>query len=159
MGRKVKCQVTNEYGDSDNFYQAKDRKYYKSKEIYIQSRREALALQKTNEMLDRLLQLNTYPPLLGKIIKDLHKKHSYEVIYLTVKYCSDKIKYAMKSVNFKDEKHKIFYINKIICGEINDVEKLYKRKKTSPERKIIIDEDVLKHQRTNTKKKDISKWL
>ena len=34
MARKVKCQITGEYGTSETFYKADNGKYYKSKELY-----------------------------------------------------------------------------------------------------------------------------
>ena len=34
MARKVKCQITKEWGTSDTFYKAPNGKYYKSKKLY-----------------------------------------------------------------------------------------------------------------------------
>ena len=34
LARKVKCQITGEYGTSETFYKADNGKYYKSKELY-----------------------------------------------------------------------------------------------------------------------------
>ena len=34
MARKVKCQITKEWGMSDVFYKAPNGKYYKSQKLY-----------------------------------------------------------------------------------------------------------------------------
>lgn len=160
MGRKVKCQITNVYGDSDNFYRSVDGKYYQSKELYLQEKRDKLVLQKINELLLELLNLKTYPSYLGKIIKDFHENHSYDVIYLTIATSKSNIRYALQNKQFKNEYSMLRYINAILSNNINDVEKAYQRKKHSAVKNVKIDNDVFENQRTNTKKKkDITKWL
>ena len=159
MGRRVKCQITEEYGDSEEFYKAPNNKYYKSKTIYKQYKREDIARQKANETLMELLQLKSYPPMLGKVIKGLHENYSYEVIYLTVLKANKGIKYAVENKYFKTQYHKIKYIEAILKNEIIDTYQLYKHKTNKKHQKIKIDGDVYENQRTNRRKKDISKWL
>lgn len=47
--------------------------------------------------------------------------YSYDTLYYTIVACSDSIKYALKSNNFKDESHMTNYVFKIIENKINDV--------------------------------------
>ncbi len=160
MGRRVKCRITEEYGDSEDFYKAKDGRYYKSKEIYINYKREDLARRKTNTLLMEFLKLRSYPPMLGKLIKELHQDYSYEVIYLTVVNCKKNIQYALSNKHFNSQFAMIRYIGAILKNNIPEVYKFCQMKKNSKTKKIDIDKDVFENQRTNTKeKKDISKWL
>lgn len=160
MGYRVKCQVTEVYGDSDNFYKARDGKYYQSKEIYKQHRREQLAYKKANDILMDVLKLKTYPPVLGKFIKELHENHSYEVIYLTVCDVKSNIEYALHNKKFNNDYAMLSYVNAILKNRVNEIENIYQNRKHSSTPKIEIDEDVFENQRKNThKKRDISKWL
>ena len=48
-------------------------------------------------------------------------KYSYKVILNTFKFCYLNIEKALRTNNFKDEKHKVMYIFKIVENNINDV--------------------------------------
>lgn len=62
--------------------------------------------------------------------------YSYDTLYYTIVACSDSIKYALKSNNFKDESHITNYVFKIIENKINDV---YLRMKNAEVNKNTID--------------------
>lgn len=65
----------------------------------------------------------------NKKYHDINANYSYEVILLTLKYCKFDIMRALKSVEIKDESHKVNLIFSIVEKNINVVEdKLNSRK-------------------------------
>ena len=70
----------------------------------------------------------------GKYLANNHIKsranYSNFVILSTFKFCRGKIEYALSSVAFSNEKHKLNYILKIVESNLNDVyERRQKRMK------------------------------
>ena len=65
--------------------------------------------------------------------------YSFTTILYTFKICKPQILSALKSVAFKDERHKINYIMVIVEGEINSVIDRLNRKKIATEKAESLD--------------------
>lgn len=159
MARKVKCQITKEYGTSDVFFKAENGKYYKTEEIYKKHIENIKTLNEITEKIMLYTDVEAYNSIIGKLIKELHQKFNYQVILDTVKICKSKIEWAVKDKNFKKQSSMFRYIFAIIKSNIDQVNKSYKHKQKAKNVSINIDTEVFDKQKTNTKKKDISKWL
>jgi len=164
MARKVKCQVTQEYGMSDEFIKI-DNKYYKSQQVYDQ-------YKKNTEDYKLLINLicndflnyqkgQVFPTMLTKKIKEL-EFYPNEVIIKTVEKNYETLKYWMDNKEFSNDTGKISYLFAIIKGNINDIYKEWKRNNLTEqyEKKSIIDtEENIETLNTTQKGKDISNWL
>jgi hypothetical protein len=90
----------------------------------------------------------------------IEAKYDYKLILLTFKLMKGTISNCLNSVEFKDEKHKINYIMKIIESEINNVKDRLDAKKRSEEK--LLETDFLHqiHEQSNyTKKSSENKRL
>jgi hypothetical protein len=164
LGRRVKCQVTQEYGDSDEFVKI-DGKYYKSQEIYDNDRKQKDLWNKIIKLVcEDLLgydQCKVFPSLVIVKLKEL-KFYDREVIYETFMSQKDDILYWInQDGKFKDDAGKISYMFAIIKGHINEVDRQLKRDKTKLENtnkpiQIVSDMEI---QQSMSVGKDISKWL
>lgn len=163
MGRKVKCRITGEIGNSDIFYKADNGLYYKSKELYEEYKEEAEYRRKIIDFFClELLGYEkgcTFPTILTKKIESL-SAYSYKTIWATILYKEDDLRYwASVEDKFKNDYGKICYLFVIIVNHINEVQKKIKAQKrvyiptveTPPE-----IEDISNQTNQN---KDISQWL
>lgn len=84
--------------------------------------------------------------------------YGYDDILMTFKINKIKIHNAMRSVDFKDEKHMFNYIMVIIEGSINDVVDMLKRKKKSETKTEIVEvASVVVEEKAEYKKKTKTK--
>jgi hypothetical protein len=164
MARKVKCQITHEIGSSDVFVKI-NGKYYKTREIYDDYKRESdLHKKVVNIIANDLLNYQegqVFPNVLYKKIKEL-EFYPNAVILQTVENNYDNIKYWMDRKDFDSDFAKISYIFAIIKNKINDTYKEWKRNEliTIQENKTNIEFNLdINEENTAQKGKDISKWL
>ena len=163
MARKVKCQITKEWGMSDVFYKAPNGKYYKSQKLY-----EVWLKEKTDraEFLDMFASEylgyekgQVFPTVLCKRLQEL-EFYGFDVINQTVKKCHSSIEYALTHKDFANENGKISYIFAIIKNNINDVYKQTVKEDNAPKVEHYVDETVdIENIQTKHKEKDITKWL
>lgn len=167
MGRKCKCQITGEWGNTDTYYKAPNNKYYKSQEIYEawvrNNKSRKIVLQRfATDFLD-YKPGQIFPTLLVKKLKEL-EFYGYDVINKTIDKSYDAIQRALSSISFDNDIGKISYIFAIIKNNINDVYKA-----VSAENKRAADEKVpcydffdmpnIESIQTKHKEKNIKKWL
>lgn len=163
MARKVKCQITKEWGTSETFYKAPNGKYYKSQKLY-----EVWLKEKTDR--ENFLNMfaceflgyksgQVFPTILCKRLQEL-EFYGFDVINKTVQKCSSSIEYALTHKNFVNEGIKISYIFAIIKNNINDVYKQVVKEDNIPKTEHYIDDTVdIEDIQTKHKEKDITKWL
>lgn len=163
MARKVKCQITGEYGTSDTFYKADNGKYYKSKELYDtwnkeNEDRKRVIERFTSEFLD-YVPGQVFPTVLTKKLKEL-EFYGYDVIDRTIDKSYDSIQYALRTKDFRNDVGKISYIFAIIKNNINDVYKQVLREEKEQKREYTIDTSVnVDDIQTTHTEKNITKWL
>ena len=163
MARKVKCQITGEYGTSDVFYKADNGKYYKSKELYDvwnkeNEDRKHVIERFAIEFLD-YVPGQVFPTILTKKLKEL-EFYGYDVINKTIDKSYDSIQYILRNKDFRNDVGKISYIFAIIKNNINDVYKQVVKEEKEQKREYDIDTsvDIDSIQTTHTEK-NITKWL
>lgn len=127
MGRKVKCQVTNEIGNSSEFFKAPNGKYYKTEQIYNKWKHE---MNDRKECTNLICEYADYkdgeyaPTFLHKMLSDFGKKVGYDVLLETIKECDEEFRWANDNKEFNNEMGRLFYYKAIIGNKIVDV---YKR--------------------------------
>jgi len=133
MGRKVKCQVTKELGDSSEFYKAPNGKYYKTEEIYNHWKHES---DDRKECINLICEYGNYkngeyaPTYLNKMIAEFGKRAGYDVLLETIKECDETFRWANENKEFNSEMSRLFYYKAIIGNKIVDVYKRHERLKT-----------------------------
>ena len=169
MARKVKCQITGEYGTSETFYKANNGKYYKSKELYDvwnkeNEDRKRVIERFATEFLD-YVPGQVFPTVLTKKLKEL-EFYGYDVINKTIDTSYKSIQYALRTKDFRNDVGKISYIFAIIKNNINDVykqvlaeEKGEKRQQEQVTNIEVVDEQSIMNIGTKQKAKDISSFL
>lgn len=165
MGRKVRCAVTKEYGDSEEFVKI-DGKYYKSQAIYdVVHREKALWNEIIRLICEDLLGYSkgqVFPSLITRKLKE-YEFYDREVILETFELKKKDILYQLnQDGKFDDDNGKIFYMFAIIKSSINDVLKQHKRKEkqeNSTESLSIENISDITIQNNNTGGRDISRWL
>lgn len=169
MARKVKCQITGEYGTSETFYKANNGKYYKSKELYDvwnkeNEDRKRVIERFATEFLD-YVPGQVFPTVLTKKLKEL-EFYGYDVINKTIDKSYKSIQYALRTKDFRNDVGKISYIFAIIKNNINDVykqvlaeEKGEKRQQEQVTNIEVVDEQSIMNIGTKQKAKDISSFL
>lgn len=80
--------------------------------------KEGMKLDTHAVMRLRGLRLGQYYPS-GNNVKLLKRGYDYEIILMTLKFSSGAIRKTLGEMSFKDQKHKIDYIMKIITSNIN----------------------------------------
>ena len=131
MARRVRCQITKEYGTSDTFVKI-GTKYYKSQEIYDKHHAE----QKLQTQIVETIAYDflgyekgqEIPTVMFRKLKELDF-YSKEVIIETLSEISDAVHYWMENKQFDSDFGRISYIFAIIKNKINDVYKVHKHKK------------------------------
>ena len=137
MARKVKCQVTHEFGTSDSFYKAPNGKYYKSEEIYTQWKRNC---ELRNMCISVLCDVAGYnenivvPTFLNKIVNDIGKKVGYDVLYDTIQRHYKDFVWANEHKEFTTEINRLFYYQSIIKNNVVEVYKEYQENKEQQKR-------------------------
>lgn len=168
IGRPCKCWATKEKGNSDDFFKAPDGHYYKSEEIYNESRKEIDAY---NEVVNLL-----YVDYLGyepkqpfssygvKEISKLRKFYGAVTILHTFEECKDALEWANMSKHFDTEFSHINYLLAIIKNKIKDVydrEERNRKKMEVAESKVfeVIEDIDVNYDVDPHKAKDISEFL
>ncbi len=129
MGRRVKCRVTGEYGDSDVFIK-RGSYYFKSLEVYEQYEKDVRCKDKAVDIIAKDLlgykEGQPYPSLLFKLYKQLNF-YSNEVILKTIQEKYETLKFYAENKSFANDNGKLFYLFAIIKNHIAEVDKKEKR--------------------------------
>lgn len=139
MGRKVKCQVTKEVGDSDVFYRASNGKYYKTEDIYKKWWSESCDRKECIRLICDYADYKSgeyAPTFLNKMLKDFGERVGYDILLETIKECEEEFQWANENKDFKNEMMRLFYYKAIIGNHITDV---YKRNQIIKEQQAKID--------------------
>ncbi len=137
MGRKVKCQITHEVGDSADFYKAPNGKYYKSEDVYNLWRRET---EDRKECIRLICDYADYksgeyaPTYLNKMLKEFADKVGYDVLLETIQGCEKEFIWANENKEFNNELGRLFYYKAIIGNKVVDVYKKHQRIKEQEKR-------------------------
>ncbi len=127
MPRKVKCQITGEFGTSDEFVKINGH-YYKSQAVYDAAQRKKESYKTLVDYICREFlgygNGQPFPPSLPKKLKELEFYDS-EVILETFKQCASEIHYWLERKQFQNEYGKIAYMFTIVKGRIADVYESY----------------------------------
>ena len=163
MGRKVKCRITNEIGDSNVFYKADNGLYYKSKELYDEYKQEAEYRRKIIDFFClELLGYEkgcTFPTILTKKLESL-SAYSNKTIWATILYKEDDLRYwASVEDKFKNDYGKICYLFVIIVNHINEVQKKIKAQKRAYIPTVETPPEIEDISNQTNQNKDISQWL
>lgn len=163
MGRKVKCRITGEIGNSDIFYKADNGLYYKSKELYEEYKQEAEYRRKIIDFFCiELLGYEkgcTFPTVLTKKLESL-SAYSNKTIWATVLYKEEDLRYwASVEDKFKNDYGKICYLFVIIVNHINEVQKKIKAQKRAYTPTVEAPPEIEDISNQINQNKDISKWL
>lgn len=144
MGRRVKCQVTGEYGDSDEYVKI-NSKYYKSQEVYDEFKRQnELRQQIIYVIADQLLGYEkgqVFPTLMLHRLKELDF-YPNEVILETIQKIQNSLSWTLQHKDFKSDTNRINYIFAAIKNHINDTYKDYKAKKHEEYQDSVIDHQL-----------------
>ena len=171
MARKVKCKICGKWLTNDTAYKITingKNQYYCTKEEYEHMKKEQETKEECYKYAEELINL-PYSALMRKKINELAKYYEYEVIYRCFKADRDKISFWVNNKTFNNEHALVSYIMAIISGNINDINKQYKKeqedlKKLFEEPKNDIDLDILNNINETPKGKprvdnDISDFL
>ena len=124
MGRKVKCQITKEVGDSTVFYKAPNGKYYKTEQTYKDWKRES---DNRLECINLICEYAGYkdggyaPTFLHKMVSDFGKKLGYDILLETIKDREKDFLWANEHKDFESELSRLFYYKSIIGNHIIDI--------------------------------------
>ena len=163
MGRKVKCRITGEIGNSDTFYKADNGLYYKSKELYEEYKQEAEYRRKIIDFFCiELLGYEkgcTFPTVLTKKLESL-SAYSNKTIWATILYKEEDLRYwASVEDKFKNDYGKICYLFVIIVNHINEVQKKIKAQKRAYTPTVEAPPEIEDISNQINQNKDISQWL
>ena len=129
MARKVKCQITKEWGTSDEFVKI-GGKYYKSQEIYdkVQFQKDCYVKLKDIIVYD-LLEFEPEQKFPSFVTKSIDKLSFYsnEQKLRALLETYDKLKELLSKKSFKSDWQKSNYIFAVINNRLNDT---YKAQKT-----------------------------
>lgn len=163
MGRKVKCRITGEIGNSDIFYKADNGLYYKSKELYEEYKQEAEYRRKIIDFF--CIELLGYekgcafPTVLTKKLESL-SAYSNKTIWATILYKEEDLRYwASVEDKFKNDYGKICYLFVIIVNHINEVQKKIKAQKQAYTPTVEAPPEIEDISNQINQNKDISQWL
>lgn len=141
MGRRVKCQVTKEIGDSKEFFKAPNGKYYKTEEVY-NNWLSAASLRR--QCLSEICDVAGYdesvvvPTFLNKMINEIGKKVGYDVLLETIRRNRKCFEWANEHREFPNELNRLFYYKSII---LNNVIEVYKEEQLNKEQQRRVDKD------------------
>ena len=162
MGRRVKCQITKEYGDSDTFIKI-GRYYFRDQDTYDkEEKRKALRKELTYFICSEFLDYKPgqrFPALLSKKLKELDF-YNDEVIFEAFRQKQSDIKFWMNNKQFDGDYGRLSYIFAIISNSIGDIYRTAQR--TKRQEKLIEQEvhtDDLEIAGTSVKAKNLADWL
>lgn len=118
-GRKVRCHITGEYGNSLDFIKI-GQHYYKSQEIYDNHQKE---MQYRKQIIDYItsqyLMLSPEEKFPTTLTAQLSKlsNYSYEQIWNIISYCDKAIMSALSKKHFDNIYAKLAYIFAIINNQ------------------------------------------
>ena len=147
MARKCKCKLCGKWLTNDIAYRDEKGKYYCSQEEYEEIQRDKQRKEECFKYLEGFMRV-PISKIARKRINELHEYYSYEVIYRTIKFVEDRIRYAVENKNFNSEQAMVNYLIAIIENNINIVLKEYEKEiadfqKLFEEPKNDIDLDIL----------------
>lgn len=170
MGRKAKCRACGKELSTNEAFkvtEGKVNKYYCSQEEYEEIQRDKQRKEECFKYLEGFMKV-PISKIARKRINELHEYYSYEVIYRTIKFVEDRIRYAVENKKFNSEQAMVNYLIAIIENnanmvlkeyekEIADFQKLFEKPKNDIDLDIIndLDDKPIAKPRTS----DISEWL
>ena len=165
---KCKCKASGKELTTDIAYRDEKGKYYCSQEEYEEIQRDKQRKEECFKYLEGFMRV-PISKIARKRINELHEYYSYEVIYRTIKFVEDRIRYAVENKSFNSEQAMVNYLIAIIENNANIVLKEYEKEiadfqKLFEEPKNDIDLDILNSIDETPKGKprvdnDISEWL
>ena len=165
---KCKCKACGKELTTDIAYRDEKGKYYCSQEEYEEIQRDKQRKEECFKYLEGFMRV-PISKIARKRINELHEYYSYEVIYRTIKFVEDRIRYAVENKSFNSEQAMVNYLIAIIENNANIVLKEYEKEiadfqKLFEEPKNDIDLDILNSIDETPKGKprvdnDISEWL
>ena len=129
MARKVKCQVTNEWGTSDSFFKAPNGKYYKDESTYIAWQKKAELRSKCIKAMCDVADYRIAPSFLNKMIGEIGDAVGYDVLYETIQRDTESFIWANEHKEFNTEIGKLYYYQSIIKNTVIDVYKEFQETK------------------------------
>ena len=147
MARKCKCKICGKWLTTDIAYRDEKGKYYCSQEEYEEIQRDKQRKEECFKYLEGFMRV-PISKIARKRINELHEYYSYEVIYRTIKFVEDRIRYAIENKSFNSEQAMVNYLIAIIENNANMVLKEYEKEiadfqKLFEEPKNDIDLDIL----------------
>ena len=150
MGRKAKCRACGKELSTNEAFkvtEGKVNKYYCTQEEYEEIQRDKQRKEECFKHLEGFMKV-PISKIARKRINELHEYYSYEVIYRTIKFVEDRIRYAVENKNFNSEQAMVNYLIAIIENNANMVLKEYEKeiadfKKLFEEPKNDIDLDII----------------
>lgn len=155
MSRKVKCQVTNEWGTSDSFFKAPNGKYYKDELTYITWQKKSELRSQCIKAICEVADYRIAPSFLNKMISEIGEAVGYDVLYETIQRNMDNFLWANEHKNFKSEIGKLFYFQSIIKNTVIDVYKEFQSENLSLHENNITPPDDYTAGRTGVKGEDM----
>lgn len=137
MGRRVKCQITKETGDSKDFFKAPNGKYYKSEEVYNDWLRTTILRKECIKEICDIAGYNeeiVVPAFLNKIINDIGKKVGYDILLETIRRNRQSFEWANEHKEFSSELNRLFYYKSIITNHVVEVYKEEQERKEQGKR-------------------------
>lgn len=164
LGRKCKCVVTGEYGNTDIFVKY-GNKYYKSDEIYQEDRKKKDTRKKLvdyicTEFLD-YHPGQPFPPMLPKKLKEL-EYYDNEIILETFQQKAQDIHYWLKAKQFDSDIGRLSYIFAIVNNSISDIQRkknIAKKQKLQQGQTYVEQNINLDDIGTTAIGKNLSTWL
>ena len=163
MGRKCKCAVSGDIGNTGEFIKI-GNKYYKSQEVYD---KEQQRKENYRKLIDYICSTflgyrdgQPFPPALPKLLKKLNYYDS-EVIHEAFVQSEKDILYWLTHKQFSSQYSKMAYMFAIIENKVGDVDKQMRRKLTQERESKKRSEAsvVFSEARSNIGGKDISQFL
>ena len=144
---KCKCKACGKELTTDVAYRDGKGKYYCSQEEYEEIQRDKQRKEECFKYLEGFMRV-PISKIARKRINELHEYYSYEVIYRTIKFVEDRIRYAVENKSFNSEQAMVNYLIAIIENNANIVLKEYEKEiadfqKLFEEPKNDIDLDII----------------
>ena len=123
MARRVKLQDTGEYSTSDVAYRAPNKKYYSSKEAFVNREKAKNYRQQCIEKLQNIMGYQPgmkLPTLAYKKINEYERPYGFDVLLETMNSQESSMLWAIKNKNFTSETGKVMYLFAIIQNNAMD---------------------------------------
>ena len=139
--RKVKLQDTGEIvgKDTAGIYQAPNKKYYSSEDVYLAIDLDNKYREKCIEKMYDVMgyakeqKISTF---FFKRLAEWREGYSYSVIDKAMELSANSIEYACRTKSFNNENAKVNYIMAIIQNNLNDAQKLETHLKQKIKQKV-----------------------